>query len=54
MGVEKEVGSVSQNPWQNPFAEQVVGPIRWECKVYVIVLTEGHLKTFFVCIKNII
>jgi hypothetical protein len=28
MGVEKEVGSVSQNPWQNPFAEQVVGPIR--------------------------
>lgn len=34
----------SQSPWQNPFAERVIGSMRRECLDHVIVVSEGHLS----------
>jgi transposase InsO family protein len=31
-------------PWQNPFAERVIGSIRRECLDHVIVFNEAHLR----------
>ena len=31
-------------PWQNPFAERVIGSIRRECLHHVIVINERHLR----------
>ena len=42
MGID-EVVIAPRSPWQNPFAERVVGSIRRECLDYVIVLNEAHL-----------
>ncbi len=30
-------------PWQNPYAERIIGSIRRECLDHVIVLSEDHL-----------
>ena len=38
-----EVISARKSPWQNPFAERVIGSIRRECTDYIIPLGERHL-----------
>jgi transposase InsO family protein len=43
LGIE-EVTTAPHSPWQNPFAERLVGSIRRECLDHVIVLGEGHLR----------
>ena len=40
----KEIPTAYRSPWQNPYAERVIGSIRRECLDHVIVLGLGHLK----------
>jgi len=40
----EEVITAPRSPWQNPFAERVIGSIRRECLNHVIVFNEGHLR----------
>jgi putative transposase len=42
MGI-KEVLTAPKSPWQNPYAERVIGSIRRDCLNHVIVLNERHL-----------
>jgi putative transposase len=39
-----EVLSVPRSPWQNAYAERVIGSIRRECLNHVIVLNKQHLR----------
>ena len=36
--------TASASPWQNPFAERLIGSIRRECLDHVVVLNEQHLR----------
>jgi transposase InsO family protein len=40
----KQAPTAPQSPWQNPYAERVIGSIRRHCLDHVIVLGERHLK----------
>jgi putative transposase len=42
MGI-KEVLSVPRSPWQRAYVERVIGTIRRECLIHMIVLTEPSL-----------
>ncbi len=39
-----EVRIAPKSPWQNPYAERVIGSIRRECLDNIIVLNKRHLK----------
>jgi len=43
MGV-REVLTAPQSPWQNPYAERLIGSIRRECLDHVVVLNESSLR----------
>jgi transposase InsO family protein len=43
LGIE-DVPTAPKSPWQNPYAERVIGSIRRECLDHVIVLGEAHLR----------
>jgi len=40
----EQVLIAARSPWQNPYAERVIGSIRLECLDHVIVLDEKHLR----------
>ena len=40
----KEIRIAPRSPWQNPYAERVIGSIRRECLDHLIVLSERHLR----------
>ena len=48
MGI-REVLTAPQSPWQNPFAERLIGSIRRECLDHVLVLSERHLCRILTC-----
>jgi len=43
MGI-KDVKIAPRSPWQNAYAERVIGSIRRECLDHVIVLNENHVR----------
>jgi transposase InsO family protein len=43
MGIE-EIVTAAQSPWQNPYAERLIGSIRRECLDHLIVLNEMQLR----------
>lgn len=43
MGIE-EVVTAAQSPWQNPYAERLIGSIRRECLDHLILLNEKQLR----------
>ena len=40
----REVLTAPSSPWQNPFAERLIGSVRRECLDHVLVLSERHLR----------
>ena len=40
----EQVLTAPRSPWQNPYAERVIGSIRRDCLDHVIVLSERHLR----------
>jgi len=43
LGIE-EVPTAPQSPWQNPYAERLVGTLRRECLNHFVILNARHLK----------
>jgi transposase InsO family protein len=43
MGIE-EVLTAPQSPWQNPYAERLIGSIRRDCLNHFVILNARHLK----------
>jgi putative transposase len=43
IGIE-EVITAPRSPWQNPFAERLIGSVRRDCLNHVILLGESHLR----------
>jgi len=58
MGI-REVLTAPQSPWQNPYAERLIGSIRRECLDHVIVFNESSLRrllnlyfTYYLCSRT--
>ncbi len=51
MGI-KEVVTVPRSPWQNPYAERLIGLIFRECLDHVIILSRKHLLKYFLLVLN--
>jgi len=47
LGVE-EVLTAARSPWQNPYAERLIGSLRRDCLDHIIVLDEMHLRRVLV------
>ena len=50
IGISEAISSPS-SPWQNPYAERLIGSLRRECLDHIIVFSEAHLRrvlTFYV------
>jgi transposase InsO family protein len=43
LGIE-EVVTASRSPWQNPYAERLIGSIRRECLNHFVILSANHLR----------
>ena len=43
MGIS-ELVCAPYSPWQNPYAERLIGSLRRECLDHIIVLSEAHLR----------
>src|SRR4051812_9427676 len=43
LGAE-EILTAPQSPWQNPYAERLIGSIRRECLNHFVILNARHLK----------
>ena len=43
MGI-REVKTAPRSPWQNPYAERLIGTLRRDCLDHVIILSENHLR----------
>jgi putative transposase len=43
LGIE-EMLAAPQSPWQNPYAERLIGSIRRECLNHFVILNARHLK----------
>src|SRR5262249_52710467 len=40
----EQVITAPHSPWQNPYAERLIGSVRRDCLDHVIVLSEAHLR----------
>jgi hypothetical protein len=40
----EEVLTAPQSPWQNPYAERLIGSIRRDCLNHCVILNARHLK----------
>jgi transposase InsO family protein len=40
----REMVTAPHSPWQNPFAERLIGSIRRECLDHVLILGDRHLR----------
>jgi transposase InsO family protein len=47
MGIA-ELLTAPQSPWQNPFAERLIGSVRRECLNHILVLNERHLRRILI------
>ena len=43
-----EVLTAPHSPWQNPFAERLIGSVRRECLNHIVVLGERHLRRILI------
>jgi transposase InsO family protein len=48
LGIQ-EILTAPRSPWQNPYAEQLIGSIRRECLNHYIILNARHLKRTLSC-----
>ena len=51
MGI-RDRPTAPRSPWQNGYAERLIGSIRRECLDYVVVFGERHLRHLLRCYKN--